>query len=163
MDIGVQVNTSAIQTISQLISTDEQLNSITGLHSFKLLDTIEQLFCQFYLVACHHKHANLFFYMIPIISRVLSPAIFFPSKEEILSNLPKCFNNYSNVRIVLDCTEISVQKPKCLCCRVKTYSHYKSGQTLKFLVGVSPAGLITFVSRIMAAEHQINQFLNKVI
>ena len=31
-------------------------------------------------------------------------------------------------------------------CRILTYSHYKGTNTFKILVGVSPAGLITFVS-----------------
>lgn len=31
-------------------------------------------------------------------------------------------------------------------CRIRTYSHYKGTHTLKFLVGVTPAGTISFVS-----------------
>lgn len=34
-----------------------------------------------------------------------------------------------------------------MCCRLKLYSQYKSNHTIKFLIGISPAGLITFVSR----------------
>ncbi|XP_050500735.1 uncharacterized protein LOC126880730 [Diabrotica virgifera virgifera] len=84
---------------------------------------------------------------IPILSDILKPLIYFPPKEEILQNMPICFSNFQNVRVVLDCTEIYIQTPKCLCCRIRFYSQYKSHMTLKFMTGVSPAGLITFVSK----------------
>lgn len=77
---------------------------------------------------------------------VLKPLIVWPTSEECRRNLPKCFEKFPNVRVVLDCTEISIQKPKSLCCQIITYSHYKGTQTVKFMTGVSPAGLITFVS-----------------
>lgn len=48
---------------------------------------------------------------------------------------------------VLDCTEIYIQNPKCLCCRIRFHSHYKGRQTVKFMTGISPGGLITFVSQ----------------
>ncbi|CAN7951284.1 unnamed protein product, partial [Ixodes pacificus] len=76
----------------------------------------------------------------------LRNAITWPSKDEVLHNMPVCFQKYSHVRIVLDCTEIPVGTPKCLMCRISTYSHYKKGHTIKYMVGVSPAGLITYIS-----------------
>lgn len=47
---------------------------------------------------------------------------------------------------VVDCTEIPVERSRCLTCRLLTYSQYKSTYTIKFLVCVSPGGTITFVS-----------------
>lgn len=70
-----------------------------------------------------------------------------PTSEECKINIPLCFKDFDSVRIIIDCTEIPLQRPTCLCCRLRTYSHYKGGQTLKFMVGVSPGGLITFVSK----------------
>lgn len=61
--------------------------------------------------------------------------------------MPKCFEKYKETRVVLDCTEVSIQKTKCLDCRLATYSHYKGTNTIKFLIGVAPSGLITFVSK----------------
>lgn len=34
----------------------------------------------------------------------------------------------------------------CLSCRIRTYSFYKGKHTIKFMVGIAPDGLITFVS-----------------
>jgi hypothetical protein len=81
-----------------------------------------------------------------MLSSFLHP-VYWPSKEEILSNMSLCFENFKLVRIVLNCTDIAVQKPKCLCCRIKYYSHYKGRETVKIMTDVSPTGLITFVSQ----------------
>lgn len=58
----------------------------------------------------------------------------------------KCFKNFKICIVVLDCIEIFLQKPSCLCCRIKFYSQYKKSTTVKFMTGVSPGGLITFIS-----------------
>lgn len=72
---------------------------------------------------------------------ILNPLIMWPTLPECEQNMPHCFKD----GLVLDCTEISVQKSKCLCCRTLN-SHYKGGQMIKFMTGVSPGGLITFIS-----------------
>lgn len=60
--------------------------------------------------------------------------------------MPKCFEKYRNVFIVLDCTEVPVEKPKCLNCRLRLYSHYKGCETIKWLVGVAPCGAVIYLS-----------------
>jgi len=46
----------------------------------------------------------------------------------------------------LDCTEIKTITFGCLKCRTSTYSHYKSQQTIKVLIGVAPSGLLNYIS-----------------
>lgn len=94
----------------------------------------------------HELCKKYIFEMLPILSRVLSSTIIFPDSMEIKRNLPKCFECFENVRVVIDCTEIPIQKAKCLCCRIRFYSQYKSNTTVKFMTGVSPGGIITFIS-----------------
>ncbi|XP_051160095.1 uncharacterized protein LOC127280845 [Leptopilina boulardi] len=84
---------------------------------------------------------------IDILYEVLTPYIHFASKDEILRNIPHCFDDYSDTRIILDCTEIEIQKPKNVCCQISTYSHYKGRHTVKFLTGVTPGGIISFCSK----------------
>lgn len=79
-----------------------------------------------------------------MLSDLLKVFIRLPEKDEVAGNLPKCFKNYSNCIMVLDCT---VQKSRCLKCRLRSYSFYKKDHTIKFLIGVAPSGLITFVSK----------------
>ncbi|XP_066596614.1 uncharacterized protein [Prorops nasuta] len=70
-----------------------------------------------------------------------------PHKEAIKESLPTAFKNYPNCRAIIDCTEIKVQTPAGVDQRVMMYSSYKSGFTIKFLIGISPSGMITFVSK----------------
>ena len=94
------------------------------------------------------KHCQrIFSDTVKMLSLCLKPAIPWPSREEIRRNMPECFESFEDVRVVLDCTEIFIQRPAELCCQILTYSHYKSGQTCKIMTGVSPAGNITFISK----------------
>lgn len=89
---------------------------------------------------------NTFVYILYFLEYSLSHVICWPTDEEHIKNLPACFHSFRHVRVVLDCTEVSVEKPKCLNCRLKLYSFYKGCETVKFLFGVAPSGLINFVS-----------------
>ena len=70
-----------------------------------------------------------------------------PSREKNQTGLPACFEPFPNCRIVLDCTEISVCSIQNMNIKSHLYSNYKSRTTLKSLVGVSPNGVITYVSK----------------
>ncbi|XP_037517989.2 uncharacterized protein LOC119394756 [Rhipicephalus sanguineus] len=60
--------------------------------------------------------------------------------------MPKSFRNFSNVRVVVDCTEIPVGQPSCLRCAIQSYSYYKKTFTAKYMISVTPAGLIAHIS-----------------
>jgi len=90
---------------------------------------------------------RIFVNMISVLRACFYDCIHWPSKQEILRNIPNCFLLFPDIRIILDCTEILLQKPKSVCCQAITYSTYKSNYTLKFMTGVTPAGTISFVSR----------------
>lgn len=94
------------------------------------------------------KHcARVFKDTILLLNSCLEVAITWPSREKISRNVPLCFEKFPNVRIVLDYTEIYIQDPKNLCCRVLIYSHYKGTKTFKIMTSVTPAGNIFFVSK----------------
>ena len=75
--------------------------------------------------------------------RILFP---FPSRKQTVRWMPKCFNNFRNTRIIIDCYEVECQRPSGLMNSFVTYSQYKSCNTWKILVGCTPAGLVSFVS-----------------
>lgn len=104
--------------------------------------------------------SNYFRHTVQVLANVLQGIVYFPSKEEILNNIPKCFRKYTHTRIVLDCAEAPVEKPKCLRERILTYSHYKGRHTLKFLVGVSPGGMITFLSPMFGGRASDKKIVN---
>lgn len=78
-----------------------------------------------------------------------TPLIHRPSREEIKKNLPALFRSppFNSVRCIIDCSEIFIDRPTSLSARAMTYSNYKSHNTIKFLVGISPTGSITFFSK----------------
>lgn len=74
--------------------------------------------------------------------------IYWPTKEAIAMTMPECFlPEYGDCRVILDCTEVYCASPSSVHERVLFYSTYKGGLTVKCLVGVTPSGLISFVSK----------------
>ena len=70
-----------------------------------------------------------------------------PTRECINELMPDSFKElYPLTRVIIDCTEISVQTPSSLLLQSQLYSSYKSNTTLKGLIGIAPHGAITFVS-----------------
>jgi len=182
-DAQVQVTSGDLSfSFTALIDTDQKLNTLTGLHSFVLLDSIieslnllepipfnsNKIFSlrdcvimtfiklkqnmSYSVLAVLFKCSStlckkIISAAIDVLYVVLKPMIPWPSKNEILCNMPKCFNNFKNTRIVIDCIEIPIMKPKTLSASIIIYSHYKSTYTAKFMTGVTPAGLLSFVSQ----------------
>ncbi|KAJ8375535.1 hypothetical protein SKAU_G00061150, partial [Synaphobranchus kaupii] len=68
-------------------------------------------------------------------------------RETIKATLPQAFKeHFSNTTCVIDCTETVLQKAKNLDCRSESYSHYYANNTVKYLVAISPSGIIMFIS-----------------
>lgn len=113
---------------------------------------------------CTARHCiEIFKKLIVILSACLRRAVPWPTKEEISRNLPACFKDFENVRVVLDCTEMKIRNPPNLCCELITYSHYKHAKTVKIMTGVTPAGNISFVSKAFGGRLPTNKFLSKVV
>lgn len=98
--------------------------------------------------SCSERHCQRdILNMIHVLGVTLKHAFAFPSVEEIARNMPMCFKGYSDTIIILDCTEIEIQKPKKLCCQLVTYLFYKSYYTGKYMTRVTPGELISFQSK----------------
>ena len=88
---------------------------------------------------------NFLFHELPL----LFP---FPSQERIRKNMPKQFKEYPTTRMIIDCTEIFSQVPSSLKSQSRTWSEYKHHNTWKALIGISPTGCITFVSKLWSGR-----------
>lgn len=74
-------------------------------------------------------------------------------REIIDSTMPAAFaEKYASTRVILDATEIKCEVPSSLSLQSSTYSSYKSSNTFKGLVGISPNGLVTFVSELFTGS-----------
>ena len=72
-----------------------------------------------------------------------------PTRDQVNFYMPDCFKRaYPSTRCIIDCTELFCQRPSSLATQSSLYSHYKSHVTYKGLVGISPAGSITFISQL---------------
>ncbi|XP_066019631.1 uncharacterized protein [Pocillopora verrucosa] len=71
-----------------------------------------------------------------------------PCKEDIKKTLPRSFCKFPSTRIIIDCTETFLQKPTSPSAQRATWSNYKQHYTMKALVGISPTGYFTFVSKL---------------
>ena len=64
----------------------------------------------------------------------------------------QCQNVFSTLlakktTVIIDCFEVFIEKPSNFLARAQTYSNYKSHNTIKVLIGISPQGTVTFVSQ----------------
>lgn len=102
--------------------------------------------------------ANRFDLSIATVSRVFITWINFcylrlgllpcwPDRSTIRNTMPASFKElYPHTTAILDATEIRVNIPSSLLLQSQTYSNYKSSNTLKALIAISPAGHVIFVS-----------------
>ena len=51
------------------------------------------------------------------------------------------------VSIIIDCFEIFIERPSNLLARAQTWSQYKHHNTAKYLIGITPQGAISFLSK----------------
>lgn len=72
--------------------------------------------------------------------------------------MPQCFHpEFSNTRVIIDCTEFRIDVPAGVDNRVYTFSHYKKGFTAKVLIGITLCGFISFKLRVAGGRKSDSQ------
>ena len=69
-----------------------------------------------------------------------------PPRALVNKFMPPEFKKFPSTRVIIDATEFPLEKPSNPDVQATTWSNYKNRNTLKLLVGVSPNGVITFLS-----------------
>ena len=85
--------------------------------------------------------------------------MWFAPKENVHFSKPRRFNGMSNLRSIIDATEIFIETPKDPKLQTCTYSTYKHHNTAKFLISCAPNSCITYISCIYggrASDKQIS-------
>ena len=81
-------------------------------------------------------------------SREFKQLIVWPDRQVIRETLPQCFkSHYPRATCIIHCLEVFIKRATSPSARSETYSHYKSQNTAKFLVAISPTGAIIFVCK----------------
>lgn len=84
---------------------------------------------------------------LPVIGNNLQNLITWPSRANIRKNLPQSFRSkFRDAVCTIDCSEVFIERPSSLTARAKTWSNYKHHNTIKYLIGISPAGAVSFLS-----------------
>ena len=106
---------------------------------------------------------------IDIMYQRLSFLIAWPERGVCSQNMPIAFKEtYPRCRCIIDCSEIFIETPLNYTARAKTFSNYKKHNTIKFLIGVTPFGTISFLSECWGGRvsdknlTQSSNFLNKL-
>ncbi len=76
-----------------------------------------------------------------------------PSQQKTKACLPEFFSSFCSCRQIWDCTEVAIEVPRqSLSANRMTYSSYKSKNTFKALVSISPNGAIVYCSDLFSGN-----------
>ena len=76
-----------------------------------------------------------------------------PSRDLVQTYMPRSFKDlYPSTRVIIDATEIFVETPSLPELQQMTFSSYKNHNTFKALVGISPGGAVTFISKLFCGS-----------
>lgn len=87
-------------------------------------------------------------WLVAMDMRLSSACIIWPEREDLRKTMPLCFKkSFGNkVAVIIDCFEVYVDRPSSVLARTETWSQYKHHNTVKFLIGITPQGVVSFVS-----------------
>lgn len=93
--------------------------------------------------------SRIFLNVLDVLYSRLAPLIVWPDREQLRESMPMCFRVHfkDKVAVIVDCFEVFTDRPSNLTARAQTWSSYKHSNTAKFLIGVTPQGSISFISR----------------
>lgn len=85
---------------------------------------------------------------VKIIAKLLHKFLKYMKPQSIKRKMPLGFRrNYNQIGLILDCFEIQIEKLSLASKQSKSYSKYKSCNTVKYLACITPDGLFCYVSR----------------
>ena len=78
----------------------------------------------------------------------LKQLVLWPDREDLRRTMPECFTAAfgDKVAVIIDCFEVFIDRPSNLLARSCTWSSYKHHNTIKLLIGITPQGVISYIS-----------------
>ena len=91
---------------------------------------------------------------LAILDTKLKPLIKWPEREVLWISIPACYRSSfgKKVVVIIDCFEVVIERPSNLLGRASTWSSFKHHITVKVLLGITPCGVVSFVSEAWGAE-----------
>lgn len=124
----------------------DNLHIIVSLLKIKQNDSLERISDQFNI--SRTKLSSMILTGIEVLGNFFQNFVYCPQPKQIKENLPLVFKiRYSDVQMIIDCFEIQISKPSNSLKQAQTWSQYKSSNTVKYLIGCTPNGFISFISK----------------
>lgn len=97
---------------------------------------------------CTATTSKYFLSTIYTLYKTFYNVVHWPSRDILRKHTPQCFRDLfgNETTIIIDCFEIGGERSSNLMAAAKQWSEYKHENTLKYLIGISPAGCVIFVS-----------------
>jgi len=97
---------------------------------------------------CHASTVSRCFHnVLDTLVMCTANCIKWPDREVLRLTMPASFRRFfKKCAVIIDCTEIFIERPSDLLARAQVWSNYKHHSTAKFLIGITPQGTISFVS-----------------
>ena len=90
---------------------------------------------------------RIFSSILEILFARLKYLIIWPSRDALRKTLPVDFRKHCpKCVVIIDCFEVFIDQPTDLLARAQTYSSYKHHNTVKYLIGITPQGSVSFIS-----------------
>jgi hypothetical protein len=91
--------------------------------------------------------SNIYLTWVNFMARQWREVNVWPSKDAVKFFAPSDFKmKFPSTRIIIDGTECPIKKPKTPVAQQSSFSTYKNRNTLKVLAGMTPGGLVSYVS-----------------
>lgn len=92
--------------------------------------------------------SSTFHKILDIMAVKTASLIHWPTPPTLHLSMPTAFRKYfKKCAIILDCTEVFIEQPSDLQARAQTWSQYKHHNTIKVLIGITPQGTVSFLSK----------------
>jgi hypothetical protein len=92
--------------------------------------------------------SNVFHSVLYAMFQLASKKVWWHSRDELKAMMPEKFQlHYSDIRVMIDSIKIPIERPKIVEAQVPSYSNNKSDFTAKFLIGIAPCGMVTYISK----------------
>ena len=97
----------------------------------------------------HPSTVSRYFHrVLDIVYEATAFLIQWPERDVLRLTMPLSFRRFfKKCCVIIDCTEIFMERPSDLLARAQVWSNYKHHSTMKFLIGITPQGTVSFVSR----------------
>ena len=101
-----------------------------------------------YRFGMHESTVSRFFlHVVDVLYARLFVLIICPDRATLLKTMPMDFRKHCpKCVVIIDCFEVFVDRAENVLARAQTYSSYKRHKTVKYLIGVTPQGIVSFIS-----------------